>query len=103
VWVAASDKGVNEGVAVLVKDSGIRCITAPCPSLMEMKLNSNLSATITDLDLEASGATAEVIDRGFNGIYDGGVIVVGDRYYGSNGLKGRRANQFFTKAPVPLF
>jgi hypothetical protein len=36
-------------------------------------------------------------------LYQDGVIVVGYRYYPTKGAKGRSANQFYTRAPVPLF
>ena len=103
VWVASQPEWVD-GVFTLVKDNGLRCITAPCPSLTEQKLNSNLSANITGVDFEASGADPELIDLARNAMYGGdGVIVVGYRDYDSRDGKLRTANKFFTKAPVPLF
>jgi hypothetical protein len=51
VWTASKPDWVD-GVFTLVKDSGIRCITAPCPSLIERKLNSNLFAQISGVDFE---------------------------------------------------
>jgi hypothetical protein len=101
IWVAGSATGVTDGVFVLVKDNGTRCIVAPCPSLSEIRLNSNRSAAIHELDLAASGADTDTLDRAGNDLFDAGVIVVGDRYYPTR-AKGRSANQFFTKAPVPL-
>jgi hypothetical protein len=107
VWTAGSETGEPvaqlDGVFVLVKDNGIRCITAPCPSLGETRLNSTRSANIHAVDLEASGADAGAIERAMSDIFGGdGVIVVGDRYYGKKKSKGRAAHQFFTRAPVPL-
>ena len=103
VWVPGSPNGVNDGVAVLVKDNGIRCIMAPCPSLTEHKLNSAQSAQLTDLDLAPSGADAETVARARTQLYQDGVLMFGDRYYPKKGAKGRAANQFYTRAPVPLF
>jgi len=102
VWVAGSPSGTTEGVAVLVKDNGIRCIKAPCPSLTERKVNSTLSAKITDLDLAQSGADAATVERAREDLYQDGVLVFGDRYYPADG-RGRAANQCYTRAPVPLF
>ena len=103
IWVASQPEWV-EGVFTLVKDNGIRCITAPCPSLTEQKLNSNLSANITAVDFEPSGASQDQIDLAQNAMYGGdGVVVVGYRDYDSRGGKIRTANKFFTKAPVPLY
>lgn len=102
IWIASQPEWVD-GVFTLVKDNGIRCITAPCPSLTEQKLNSNLSAKITGIDFEASGASQELIDIAQNAMFGGdGVVVVGYRYYDSAGGKARTANKFFYKAPVPL-
>jgi hypothetical protein len=103
VWLPRSATGVNEGVAVLVKDNGVRCITAPCPSLTEFRVNSNRFADITDLDLAASGADERALEIGSSALYDDGVLVFGDRYYPTKGAKGRAANQFYTRAPVPMF
>jgi hypothetical protein len=103
IWIASQPEWVD-GVFTLVKDNGIRCITAPCPSLTERKLNSNLSAQITGVDFEASGASQELIDIAQNAMFGGeGVVVVGYRYYDSAGGKARTANKFFWKAPVPQY
>jgi hypothetical protein len=103
IWTAGSPTGVIDGVFVLIKDNGIRCIVAPCPNLGETRLNSTRAANIHEVDLESSGADAETIERAFNDMFAGdGVIVVGDRFYPTSRSKGRAANQFFTRAPVPL-
>ena len=101
IWVSGSSTGVEDGVFVMVKDNGIRCITAPCPSVSETRLNSGRAANIDEVDFSASGASDVVINRANEQIAGDGVIVVGDRFYPSRG-KGRTANQFFTRAPVPL-
>jgi len=101
IWVASAPEWVD-GVFALVHDNGIRCVRAPCPSLTEKKLNSSLSAQITGIDFDASGADQDAIDRARDALYGDGVIVVGYRDYDSLGGKTRTANKFFTKAPVPL-
>ncbi len=103
VWIPRSETGANDGVAVLVKDNGVRCFRAPCPSLTEFRVNSNRFATITDLDLAASGADEQSLEIGFSALHQDGVLVFGDRYYPGKDAKGRAANQFYTKAPVPMF
>ncbi|MGE0549099.1 MAG: DUF6748 domain-containing protein [Kofleriaceae bacterium] len=105
IWVPASANGVAEGVFVLAKDNGIRCLTSPCPSITEIRLNSNRSTSITDLDLTPAGADEETIARAWQELGTAGLIVVGDRVFPENqgnGAKGRSANQFYLKAPVPL-
>lgn len=103
IWVAGSATGVTDGVFVLVKDNGVRCITAPCPSTTETRLNSTRHAAIAEVDFTPSGAADDDIANASAQIGDAGVIVVGDRFYGTAKSKGRTANQFFTRAPVPLF
>jgi hypothetical protein len=106
IWVSSNPEWVD-GVFTLVKDNGIRCITAPCPSLGEQKLNSTLSASITNIDFDdarANGVTQEAIDLASDQLYGGaGIVIVGYRYYDSSGGKARTAAKFFPKAPVPLF
>jgi hypothetical protein len=101
VWLPRIEGGVAEGVAVLVKDNGVRCITAPCPSLTEYRVNSNRFADITDIDLSTTDERA--IEIGMSALYDDGILVFGDRFYPTKGAKGRAANQFYTRAPVPQF
>jgi hypothetical protein len=101
IWTASKPEWV-QGVFALVQDSGIRCITAPCPSLVERKLNSSTFAQITGVDFEASGADAKAIELAQNSLYTDGLVIVGYRDYDSAGGKTRTANKFFTKAPVPL-
>ena len=103
VWLPRSETGVAEGVAVLVKDNGVRCFRAPCPSLTELRVNSNRFVDITDLDLAASGADERAIEIGMRALAEEGVLVFGDRYYPGKEGKGRAANQFYTRAPVPQF
>ena len=103
VWTAGSQTGTLEGVFVLAKDNGIRCIKAPCPTITETRLNSTRSANLEEIDLAASGADQAAIERATNHLFDDGVILVGDRFNPpGSATKGRSANQFFTKAPVPL-
>ncbi len=102
IWIGSSPEWVD-GVFALVADNGLRCITAPCPNLTERKLNSNLSAQISSLDFEASGAEQDAVDRAQYDLFGDGLIVVGYRYYDADGGKGRTVNKFFTKAPVPQF
>lgn len=93
----------SEGTYVRLKDNGLRCITAPCPSIGEQRINSSRGANIHTFDLLPTGADDEAVGRAEEAIYSGdGVIVVGERYTTSNEAKGRRAEELYLKAPVPL-
>lgn len=105
VWLPGSTRGygVIEGTFVFAKHNGITCVQAPCPQITESRLNANRSTNIDLVDFTASSADVEGIDRGYQQLYDGdGIIAVGDREYGARRSKIRTANQFWSKAPVPL-
>jgi len=90
-----------EGIFTKVYDNGIRCITTPCPSQSEAKLNSWRATDLEEVDFSLSGADADQISKAHAAINsDAGVIVAGYRYWWwQNGSwnKGRAATQFFTK------
>jgi len=63
-----------------VRDTGIRCIVAPCPSLGAQLLNTSIPETNPDLDLSATGATQAQIEAtspalGTTGVFVAGTIV----------------------------
>lgn len=94
VWLPGSVDATDlSGVFVLAKQDGTR--------ILERRINSTRFASIDELDLAASGATGEDVARATAALGGDGVLVVGYRY--TDGAKhGRAANQFWTKAPVPL-
>lgn len=76
-WKAA---GTTEpdGLFYRVRDNGVRCITYPCPSLHEAKLNSTVHRNISGLDLSEAGATDDLVDQGYAALADtDGLLVVG--------------------------
>jgi len=97
-WVAEGDNA-PDGVFAKVYDNGIRCITAPCPTLTEKGLNTGNSANIAILDFAPADLTQNQID-GFVEQYSAasGVIVAGDRYtykLQNRSAKGRRVTNAF--------
>jgi hypothetical protein len=78
-WVGSPEQA-PVGVFALIEDSGIRCITSPCESLHESKLNSSLDSDIAELDLSVSGATDEQIAAAYQALGESGLIVAGYRY-----------------------
>jgi hypothetical protein len=79
-WVAEGE-GVSEGAFVRVKDNGLRCFAAPCPSLTETTLNTPRSTNIAELDWTPSGLTDREIETltGMLASPDG-ILIAGDRY-----------------------
>lgn len=89
-----------EGTFVLAKFNG-NCDDGSCPWITEMRLNGNRSAEIGSVDLQASAADLEGIDRGYEHLFErDGIIAVGERAYGHDGEKIRTANLFWTKSVV---
>ena len=99
-WIA---QGPNDATGPIAKieDSGVRCITFPCPSLRERKLNSSVRADIAELGWDRSGATDEQIGAALGAMHTSGLIVSGDRYTvsgpGGEG-KARSVTQFWLRA-----
>lgn len=54
LWVTLSDSRPS-GTYYLVRDRGVRCITFPCPTHHEAKLNSGFSRNIAGVKLEDAG------------------------------------------------
>ncbi|MCW5805671.1 MAG: hypothetical protein KIT31_25095 [Deltaproteobacteria bacterium] len=100
-WVSASDT-MADGVFVKARNTGIVCITAPCPSVEEKGLNTSRSAMISDLDFAPAELAPEQIE-GFLGelrTNPSGIIVAGDRYtvkVGGRKAKGRTATAAFSR------
>ncbi|MEO6773252.1 MAG: DUF6748 domain-containing protein [Kofleriaceae bacterium] len=95
-WIAEND-AISSGVFVRVHDSGVRCITTPCPSTREKALNTSRSANVDALDWHPSGLDDDQVSRLSNEIYAQpyGVIVAGDPYtYTEHGQRatGRTVN-----------
>jgi hypothetical protein len=99
-WIAQSDS-VADGVFVKVRDNGVRCIAAPCPSLTEKGLNTSRSADIAELDFSPSGLGDEQLGEvGIELFEESGVIVAGDRFtFSISGRpgKGRTATAVFVR------
>lgn len=76
-WQAAGDK-LPTDVFYRVRDRRVRCITFPCPSHREMKLNSSFTQNIAGVDLTGAGASEELISQALAAISGGdGVLVTG--------------------------
>lgn len=80
VWLSESD-AIASGVFVRVKDSGVRCIAAPCESTIEKGLNTSRSAMIADIDFTDANVTDGVLEQVGEDLFTpSGVIIAGDRY-----------------------
>lgn len=99
-WVSQTPNDVA-GPLAKIEDSGVRCITYPCPSLREKKLNSAVTAMIAELQWDHAGATDEQIGDALDKMHTDGLIVAGYRttVSGPAGTgKARSVNQFWLRA-----
>lgn len=80
-WVAENDS-ISEGVFARIHDTGIRCITTPCPTVGEKALNSSATATAHGLDWAAGGFDDDQIAKLATEMVasPGGILVAGYRY-----------------------
>lgn len=80
VWAAQLPDGSDDGTFVQLFDNNIRCITAPCPTIEEDKLNSSKTANTEGLAWQDSGASSSLQTKVSTAIGSTtGAIVVGDR------------------------
>jgi hypothetical protein len=103
-WVAEGE-GVSEGAFVRVKDNGLRCFAAPCPSLSETTLNTPRATNIAELDWTPSGLTDREIET-LTGLLSSpdGILIAGDRYtVQENGqtAKGRTVTNAYVRLSDP--
>jgi hypothetical protein len=70
-----------QGVFVRVRDNGLRCLVAPCPSITETTLNTSLVTDIAEIDWTSSGLSdREVSAQVATLSMPGGVLIAGDRF-----------------------
>jgi Kazal-type serine protease inhibitor domain len=70
VWIAAAGSAGNgyapvSAMLYRVKDNGVRCVAAPCPSDRETKLNGTTARDIAGIDLSSVGASDEQINAAY--------------------------------------
>jgi hypothetical protein len=73
----AQGKHIPAGIFYSVKDTGVRCITAPCPSLAATKLNTAAAALNPDLDLSLTGATSAQVQAAYEALASTGILAAG--------------------------
>ncbi len=78
-WQAQGDN-TPEGVFVRIKDSGARCIAAPCENKEERALNGSRKANIAEIRWEDADLTEAALVASIESTFQEGTIVVGDRF-----------------------
>ena len=100
VWKSASDNKPS-GIFFRVRDRGVRCIAAPCPTHHEARLNSGASRNIAGVDLSGAGAADNVLSEATAAMTStNGILVSGD-HSPVTGPAGRsqllKATQFYLR------
>lgn len=79
-WLAEGD-ATSAGAFVKLRDNGLRCFAAPCPSITELMLNMGSATDIAGLDWVPSGMTDDQIAECTGDLTTAdGLMVVGNRY-----------------------
>ena len=82
VWVAQMAEAVTDGTFVMLRENGRRCVTAPCATVNENRLNSSRNIDMHGLDLPSEMSTSIANKLGDATLVADGLIVVGDRTHG---------------------
>ena len=82
VWMAQMAEGVTDGTFVMMRDNGRRCITAPCETINENRVNSTRSLDIDGLDFPSEMSSSLQNTLTTATAKADGLIVVGDRSHG---------------------
>lgn len=85
-----------------LRDTGVRCVRAPCFSLRAWRINSPSRTTISGLDLRAPRPTPGELARAEAALAtSGGLFVAGRVVRTADGGRLFRASQFFLSVPTP--
>jgi hypothetical protein len=101
VWQAASANRPG-GTFYRVRDRGLRCIAAPCPTHHEATLNSTASRNIAGVDLAGAGATDNSLSEANAAMTLRDGILIAGTHSPVTGPAGRsvmlKATQFYLRA-----
>jgi hypothetical protein len=100
VWEAGSDKPAA-GDFFRVRDLGVRCITHPCLTHHEAKLNTTVSREIAGVELNGAGASDDRLSEATRAMTSPGGIIVSGLHKQVSGPAGRavtlEASQFYLR------
>lgn len=101
VWQAAS-ANQPAGKFFRVRDRGLRCIAAPCPTHHEATLNSTASRNIAGVDLSGAGAPENMMSEATQAMTSPDGILVSGNHSPVTGPAGRmqmlKATQFYVRS-----
>ena len=104
-WRAASERP-PEGMFFRVKDLGIRCITYPCLSHQDERLNSYMRRKIAGVDLSRANASPDAVASAHQAMTSSEGILVAGTHGSVSGPAGRAptlgATQFYLRSSGPV-
>ncbi len=104
-WRAASERP-PEGMFFRVKDMGIRCITYPCLSHQDERLNSYAQRKIAGVELSRAHASPDAVASAHQAMSSSEGILVAGTHGSVSGPAGRattlEATQFYLRSPGPI-
>ena len=104
VWEAASTSQPS-GMFFRVRDRGIKCIAAPCPTHHQVRLNSSASRNIAGVDLAGARAPDNALSEAYEAMTAQEGILVSGSHAPVTGPAGRsqmlKAAQFYLRAQKP--
>src|SRR5207249_2872148 len=100
-WQPASDRQ-PAGDFYRVRDRGVRCITTPCPTHQETKLNTGPTRNISGVNLMGAGASNEELSEALAAMTRTEGVIVAGNHAPVTGPGGRsvelQATQFYVRA-----
>jgi len=101
VFIPAGTASVSGGYYRVV-DTGMRCIRAPCFSFRATQVTGSTRTAMSDVDLQASGATTGEISRAQAALHTGNGLIARGRFARtSDGGRVFRATRLFLRGPQP--
>lgn len=101
VWQAASANQPT-GTFYRVRDRGLRCVAAPCPTHHEATLNSTASRNVAGVDLSGANAPNNLLSEAMTAMTSRDGILVSGTHSPVTGPAGRsqmlNASQFYLRA-----
>jgi hypothetical protein len=100
VWQAAGGNPRSDKL-FRVRDRGLRCVAAPCPTHHQATLNSTASRNIAGVDLSGAGATEDELNIANEAMTSRDGILAGGRHTTVTGPAGRmqmlKVNEFYLR------
>ena len=101
VWLPASAKQPS-GTFFRVRDRGLRCIAAPCPTHTEVKLNTSVSRNVAGVDLSGAAPSDDAVSEALSTMTSADGVLVSGTHEPVTGPAGRsqtlKATQFYLPA-----